>query len=114
LLIFVKNRFTLFLERTIIRNRKQEKQTTNISDRPAPHRRGIFEECIMKIVQFIIAAVFAASIGALFGGSYASLPQVYQSYSTKQFVGWEDSEGYHDCRKQACILPESYDLIWVE
>lgn len=68
----------------------------------------------MKIVHFIIAAVFAASIGALFGGSYASLPQVYQSYSTKQVVGWEDSEGYHDCRKQACILPESYDLIWVE
>lgn len=68
----------------------------------------------MKIVQFIIAAVFAASIGALFGGSYASLPQVYQSYSTKQVVGWEDSGGYHDCQKQACILPESYDLIWVE
>ena len=63
---------------------------------------------------FIFAAVLAASIGALFGGSYASLPQVYQSYSTKQVVGWEDSEGYHDCRKQACILPESYDLIWVE
>ena len=65
--------------------------------------------------QFALAAVLAASIGALFGGSYASLPQVYQSYSTKQVVGWEDSEGYHDCRSgQDCRVPSEYDLIWVE
>ena len=64
---------------------------------------------------FIFAAVLAASIGALFGGSYASLPQVYQSYSTKQVVGWEDSAGYHACHAGPdCHLPAEYDLVWVE
>ena len=95
---------------TIIRNRKQDKLWP-----PSPAPAGHFEEYIMKIVQFIIAAVFAASIGALFGGSYASLPQVYQSYSTKQVVGWEDAEGYHACRNgQDCRIPAEYDLVWVE
>lgn len=63
---------------------------------------------------FIFAALLVALFGSLAGACFADMPQVYQSYSTKQVVGWEDSEGYHDCRKQACILPESYDLIWVE
>ena len=69
----------------------------------------------MKIVKFVIAAVFAASIGALFGGTYASLPQVYRSNSTRQVVGWEDSTGYHACKSGTdCRVPAEYELVWVE
>ena len=69
----------------------------------------------MKILQFIAAAVLAASIGALTGYSFASLPQVYQSNSTGEVKGWEDSTGYHACHAGTdCRIPAEYDLIWVE
>ena len=69
----------------------------------------------MKVLQFIAAAVLAASIGALTGYSLADMPQVYQSNSTQQVVGWEDAEGYHACRSgQDCHVPAEYDLVWVE
>ena len=69
----------------------------------------------MKVLQFITAAVIAASIGALTGYSFASLPQVYQSNSTGKVKGWEDASGYHACRSgQDCRIPAEYDLIWVE
>ena len=69
----------------------------------------------MKVLQFIAAAFIAASIGALTGYSFASLPQVYQSNSTGEVKGWEDSSGYHACRSgQDCHVPVEHDLIWVE
>ena len=69
----------------------------------------------MKVLQFIAAAFIAASIGALTGYSFASLPQVYRSNSSRQIVGWEDAEGYHACRNgQDCRIPAEYDLVWVE
>ena len=69
----------------------------------------------MRVLQFIAAAVLAASIGAMTGAAFADLPQVYQSNSTQQVVGWEDSTGYHACRNgQDCHVPQEYDLIWVE
>ena len=69
----------------------------------------------MKVLQFIAAAYIAASIGALTGYSFASLPQVYQSNSTWEVKGWEDSSGYHACRSgQDCHVPAEHDLIWVE
>lgn len=69
----------------------------------------------MKVLQFIAAAFIAASIGALTGYSFASLPQVYQSNSTGEVKGWEDSTGYHACRSgQDCRIPSEYDLVWVE
>ena len=69
----------------------------------------------MKVLQFIAAAVLAASIGALTGYSFASLPQVYRSNSTGEVKGWEDSTGYHACRSgQDCRIPAEHDLIWVE
>ena len=69
----------------------------------------------MKVLQFIAAAFIAASIGALTGYSFASLPQVYQSNSTGEVKGWEVSTGYHACRSgQDCHVPQEYDLVWVE
>ena len=64
---------------------------------------------------FIFAAVLAALLGSLAGSVFASEPQVYRSWSTRQIVGWEDSTGYHACRKGAdCHVPAEYDLVWVE
>ena len=69
----------------------------------------------MKVLQFFAAALLAASIGALTGYSFASLPQVYQSNSTGEVKGWEDSTGYHACHAGTdCRIPAEYDLIWVE
>lgn len=69
----------------------------------------------MKVLQFIAAAFLAASIGAMTGAAFADLPQVYQSNSTQQVVGWEDSTGYHACKVgQDCHVPQEYDLVWVE
>ena len=69
----------------------------------------------MKVLQFIAAAVLAASIGALTGYSLADMPQVYQSNSTGEVKGWEDTGGYHACRSgQDCHVPVEYDLVWVE
>ena len=64
---------------------------------------------------FIFAAVLAALFGSLAGSVFASEPQVYRSWSTRQIVGWEDSTGYHTCRGgQDCHVPQEYDLVWVE
>ena len=64
---------------------------------------------------FIFAAVLAALFGSLAGSVFASEPQVYRSWSTRQIVGWEDSDGYHACRSgQDCHVPQEYDLVWVE
>ncbi len=64
---------------------------------------------------FIFAAVLAALFGSLAGACFADMPQVYQSNSTRQIVGWEDAEGYHACRSgQDCHVPQEYDLVWVE
>ena len=69
----------------------------------------------MKVLQFFAAAFLAASIGALTGYSFASLPQVYQSNSTGEVKGWEDSTGYHACHAGTdCRIPAEYDLVWVE
>ena len=69
----------------------------------------------MKGLQFIAAALLAAAIGAMPGAAFADLPQVYQSNSTGEVKGWEDSTGYHACRSgQDCRIPAEYDLIWVE
>ena len=64
---------------------------------------------------FIFAAVLAALFGSLAGSVFASEPQVYRSWSTRQIVGWEDSSGYHACHSgQDCHVPQEYDLVWVE
>ena len=64
---------------------------------------------------FIFAAVLAASIGSLAGSVFASEPQVYRSWSTRQIVGWEDSTGYHACKSGTdCRVPAEYELVWVE
>ena len=64
---------------------------------------------------FIFAALLAALFGSLAGACFADMPQVYQSNSTQQVVGWEDSTGYHACRSgQDCHVPQEYDLVWVE
>ena len=64
---------------------------------------------------FIFAAVLAALFGSLAGSVFASEPQVYRSWSTRQIVGWEDSTGYHACHAGTdCHVPQEYDLIWVE
>lgn len=69
----------------------------------------------MKVLQFIAAAFLAASIGALTGYSFADMPQVYCSNSTRQVVGWEDGTGYHACHAGTdCRVPAEYDLVWVE
>ena len=69
----------------------------------------------MRVLQFIAAAVLAASIGAMPGAAFAAMPQVYRSWSTRQIVGWEDGTGYHACRSgQDCHVPQEYDLVWVE
>ena len=69
----------------------------------------------MKVLQFIAAAFLAASIGALTGYSFADMPQVYRSNSSRQIVGWEDAEGYHACKSGTdCHVPQEYDLVWVE
>ena len=69
----------------------------------------------MKFLQFIAAAVLAASIGAMTGAAFADLPQVYQSNSTGEVKGWEDVSAYHACRSgQDCHAPAEYDLVWVE
>ena len=69
----------------------------------------------MKVLQFIAAAFLAASIGALTGYSFADMPQVYRSNSSRQIVGWEDAEGYHACHAGTdCRVPAEYDLVWVE
>ena len=78
-------------------------------------RRGFFKGKTMRVLQFIAAAFLAASIGAMTGAAFADLPQVYQSNSTQQVVGWEDGTGYHACRSgQDCRIPAEYDLVWVE
>ena len=41
----------------------------------------------MRVLQFIAAAVLAASIGAMTGAAFADLPQVYQSNSTGEVKG---------------------------
>ena len=65
--------------------------------------------------QFALAAVLAALFGSLAGSVFASEPQVYRSWSTRQIVGWEDSTGYHACHEGTdCHVPQEYDLIWVE
>ena len=69
----------------------------------------------MKVLQVIAAAFLAASIGAMTGAAFAAMPQVYQSNSTGEVKGWEDSTGYHACRSgQDCRIPAEYDLVWVE
>ena len=69
----------------------------------------------MRVLQFIAAAFLAASIGALTGYSFADMPQVYRSNSSRQIVGWEDAEGYHACKSGTdCHVPQEYDLVWVE
>ena len=43
------------------------------------------------------------------------MPQVYRSNSSRQIVGWEDSDGYHACKSGTdCRVPTEYDLVWVE
>ena len=55
---------------------------------------------------FIFAAVLAALLGSLAGSVFASEPQVYRSWSTRQIVGWEDAEGYHACKRGTdCHVP---------
>ena len=69
----------------------------------------------MKVLQFIAAALLAASIGTMTGAAFADLPQVYQSNSTGEVKGWEDSTGYPACKSGTdCRVPAEYDLIWVE
>ena len=69
----------------------------------------------MRVLQFIFAAVLAASIGVLTGYSFAYMPQVYQSKSTGEVKGWEDSTGYHACHAgKDCRVPAECDLVWVE
>ena len=64
---------------------------------------------------FIFAAVLAALFGSLAGSVFASEPQVYRSWSTRQIVGWEDSDGYHRCVSGTdCRVPAEHDLVWVE
>ena len=64
---------------------------------------------------FLSAALFAALFGSLAGACFADMPQVYQSNSTGEVKGWEDSTGYHACRSgQDCHIPAEYDLVWVE
>ena len=80
-----------------------------------PGAPGLFKGETMRVLQFIAAAVLAASIGALTGYSFADMPQVYQSNSTGEVKGWEDADGYHACRNgQNCRIPAEYDLVWVE
>ena len=69
----------------------------------------------MKVLQFIAAAVLAASIGAMTGAAFAAMPQVYRSNSSGAITGWEDSTGYHACKSGTdCHVPQEYDLVWVE
>ena len=64
---------------------------------------------------FIFAALFAALLGSLAGSVFASEPQVYRSWSTRQIVGWEDAEGYHACKSGTdCHVPAEYDHVWDE
>ena len=64
---------------------------------------------------FIFAAVLAALFGSLSCSVFASEPQVYRSWLTRQIVGWEDSDGYHRCVSGTdCRVPAEYDLVWVE
>ena len=64
---------------------------------------------------FLSAALLAALLGSLAGACFADMPQVYQSNSTGEVKGWEDSTGYHACRSgQDCHIPAEYDLVWVE
>ena len=64
---------------------------------------------------FLSAAVLAALLGSLAGSVFASEPQVYRSWSTRQIVGWEDSTGYHACHAGTdCHDPAEYDLVWDE
>ena len=60
----------------------------------------------MKVLQFIAAAVLAASIGAMTGAAFADMPQVYRSNSTGAITGWEDRTGYHACHAGPdCRIP---------
>ena len=69
----------------------------------------------MRVLQFIAAALLAASIGAMTGAAFADLPQVYRSNSTGEVKGWEDASGYHACHAGTdCHVPQEYDLVWVE
>lgn len=80
-----------------------------------PGAPGLFKGKTMRVLQFIAAAVFAASIGAMTGAAFAAMPQVYQSNSTGEVKGWEDAEGYHACHAGTdCRVPAEYDLVWVE
>ena len=64
---------------------------------------------------FLSAALLAALFGSLCGSVFAAQPQVYRSWSTRQIVGWEDSDGYHACKSGTdCRVPAEYDLVWVE
>ena len=69
----------------------------------------------MRVLQFIAAAVLAALFGSLAGSVFASEPQVYRSWSTRQIVGWEGGTGYHTCHAGTdCHVPQEDDLVWVE
>ena len=64
---------------------------------------------------FLSVALLAALLGSLAGACFADMPQVYRSNSTRQVVGWEDSDGYHTCHAGTdCRVPAEYDLVWVE
>ena len=78
-------------------------------------RRGFLRRKDMKVLQFIAAAFLAALFGSLAGACFADMPQVYQSNSTGEVKGWEDSSGYHTCKSGTdCHVPAEYDLVWVE
>ena len=69
----------------------------------------------MKVLQFIAAAVLAASVGAMIGAAFADLPQVYRSNSSGAITGWEAATGYHACKVgKDCHVPQEYDLVVVE
>lgn len=64
-------------------------------------------------MKFIICVLIAALLSWITAKSFDT-PVVYRSYSTKEVTGWEDRDGYHDCSRQACVIPEEYELVWVE
>ena len=61
---------------------------------------------------FIIASACALFM-FLCLAAYCDQPQVFKSYSTGKITGWEDRDGFHECRP-GCRLPESYDLVWIK
>ena len=64
-------------------------------------------------MKFIISVLIAALLSWATAKSFDT-PVVYMSYSTREVTGWEDRDGYHDCSRQACVIPEEYALVWVE